>query len=71
MDDMKLLSTEAEGVRESIPEEFRQSLVNSSDRVGALLGLQDSRQDNSDSSADVTGEAQGSERLKISTLLAM
>lgn len=41
MDDMKLLSTEAEGVNEAIPEEFRQNLVNSSGRVGALLGLVD------------------------------
>jgi len=40
MDDMKLLSTEAEGVREAIPEEHRRNLVNSSERVGALLGLQ-------------------------------
>ena len=39
MDDMKLLSTEAEGVREAIPEEHRRNLVNSSERVGALLGL--------------------------------
>lgn len=55
MDDMKLLSTEAEGVREAIPEESRRSLVNSSERVGALLGLQDQREDNSDQSADSSG----------------
>ena len=39
MDDMKLLSTEAEGVNEAIPEENRRNLVNSAGRVGALLGL--------------------------------
>ncbi len=55
MDDMKLLSTEAEGVREAIPEEFRRSLVNSSERVGALLGLQDLREDDGDQSADAAG----------------
>ena len=41
MDDMKLLSTEAEGVNEAIPEDQRKSLVNAQGRVGALLGLQD------------------------------
>ena len=41
MDDMKLLSTEAEGVNEAVPEEHRRNLVNSSGRVGALLGLLD------------------------------
>ncbi|CAL8469135.1 g8676 [Coccomyxa elongata] len=40
MDDMKLLSTEAEGVNEAIPEEHRKALVNAAGRVGALLGLQ-------------------------------
>jgi hypothetical protein len=39
MDDMRLLSTEAEGVQEAIPEENRHSLVNPAGRVGALLGL--------------------------------
>lgn len=38
---MKLLSTEAEGVNEAIPEAQRSSLVNSHGRVGALLGLQE------------------------------
>lgn len=55
MDDMKLLSTEAEGVREAIPEDHRSSLVNSSERVGALLGLQESRQDSSESTSEATG----------------
>ena len=55
MDDMKLLSTEAEGVREAIPDESRHSLVNSSERVGALLGLQEQRDECSDSSADGAG----------------
>ena len=40
MDDMKLLSTEAEGVNEAIAEEHRKTLVNAAGRVGALLGLQ-------------------------------
>lgn len=40
MDDMKLLSTEAEGVNEAVPEEHRKALVNAAGRVGALLGLQ-------------------------------
>lgn len=48
MDDMKLLSTEAEGVNEAIPEEHRSNLVNSSGRVGALLGLLDTPQDGND-----------------------
>ena len=55
MDDMKLLSTEAEGVREAIPEDSRSSLVNSSERVGALLGLQDQRDDSTDQS-DAAGK---------------
>ena len=37
---MKLLSTEAEGVNEAIPENLRPKLVNDVGRVGALLGLQ-------------------------------
>jgi hypothetical protein len=41
MDDMTLLSTEAEGVNDTIPEEFKVSHVNSAGRVGALLGLTD------------------------------
>jgi hypothetical protein len=41
IDDMQLLSTEAEGVAESIPSEHRQMHVNGSGRVGALLGLND------------------------------
>ncbi len=39
MDDMTLLSTEAEGVNDTIPEEHKGSHVNSAGRVGALLGL--------------------------------
>ena len=39
LDDMKLLSTEAEGVNVAIPEADRPLLVNSAGRVGALLGL--------------------------------
>lgn len=39
LDDMKLLSTEAEGVNVAIPEADRPTLVNSAGRVGALLGL--------------------------------
>eukprot|EP00884_Botryococcus_braunii_P008888 jgi/Botrbrau1/17/Bobra.0022s0013.2 len=39
MDDMRLLSTEAEGVQDAIPEQCRQFFVNSAGRVGALLGL--------------------------------
>lgn len=46
IDHMDLLSTEAEGISESIPSESRQSIVNSQSRVGALLGLADERQDN-------------------------
>ena len=42
LDDMKLLSTEAEGVNVAIPEADRQALVNSAGRVGALLGLKSS-----------------------------
>ena len=37
---MKLLSTEAEGVNEAIPDALRPKLVNDVGRVGALLGLQ-------------------------------
>lgn len=39
MDDMTLLSTEAEGVNDTIPEDHKASHVNSAGRVGALLGL--------------------------------
>ena len=39
LDDMKLLSTEAEGVNVAISEADRPLLVNSAGRVGALLGL--------------------------------
>jgi hypothetical protein len=52
MDDMKLLSTEAEGVREAIPEEHRRNLVNISERVGALLGLQSEEEENVDPDQD-------------------
>ena len=41
MDDMTLLSTEAEGVNDTIPEDFKPSHVNGAGRVGALLGLTD------------------------------
>ena len=43
IDDMQLLSTEAEGVSEAVPEERRRALVNRAGRVGALLGLTDTR----------------------------
>ena len=41
MDDMTLLSTEAEGVNDTIPDDFKPSHVNAAGRVGALLGLTD------------------------------
>jgi hypothetical protein len=43
LDDMKLLSTEAEGVSEAIPEALRDGHVNAAGRVGALLGLRDTQ----------------------------
>ena len=46
LDDMKLLSTEAEGVNVAIPEADRPLLVNSAGRVGALLGLKSSEEGN-------------------------
>ena len=55
MDDMKLLSTEAEGVREAIPEDYRRSLVNSSERVGALLGLKDQGSEPTDQESERSG----------------
>ncbi len=58
MDDMKLLSTEAEGVNEAIAEEHRKALVNGAGRVGALLGLQ-SPQDSSSASADKEADSTG------------
>ena len=39
IDDMHLLSTEAEGVNEAIPREHQNAFVNKAARVGALLGL--------------------------------
>ncbi|KAK9796637.1 hypothetical protein WJX73_006128 [Symbiochloris irregularis] len=46
LDDMKLLSTEAEGVNEAMPEERKPQFVNDAGRVGALLGLRSNdRQD--------------------------
>ena len=39
LDDMKLLSTEAEGVNEVISEDRHAEFVNEAGRVGALLGL--------------------------------
>ncbi|KAL6767646.1 hypothetical protein ACKKBF_B36065 [Auxenochlorella protothecoides x Auxenochlorella symbiontica] len=41
IDDMELLSTEAEGVAEAVPEAARGAHVNRAGRVGALLGLHD------------------------------
>ena len=58
MDDMKLLSTEAEGVNEAIAEEHRKALVNGAGRVGALLGLQ-SPQDSSSASTDKEADSTG------------
>ena len=52
MDDMKLLSTEAEGVNEAIAEEHRKALVNGAGRVGALLGLQSPQNGSSAPAAD-------------------
>lgn len=43
IDDMGLLSTEAEGVADGMPEQGRRLHANSVARVGALLGLTDSR----------------------------
>lgn len=43
IDDMQLLSTEAEGVNTAIPEEYMRGHVNRDNRVGALLGLTDLR----------------------------
>lgn len=40
IDDLGLLSTEAEGVSDRIPQTFKSKLVNKALRVGALLGLQ-------------------------------
>ena len=39
IDDMLLLSTEAEGVSDAVPSDNRKALVNKAGRVGALLGL--------------------------------
>ena len=52
MDDMKLLSTEAEGVNEAIAEEHRKALVNGAGRVGALLGRQSPQNGSSAAAAD-------------------
>lgn len=41
IDDMQLLSTEAEGVHDAIPEDYKRTHVNRAARVGALLGLTD------------------------------
>lgn len=41
IDDMHLLSTEAEGVNDSMPEHCRAVHINKAHRVGALLGLTD------------------------------
>jgi hypothetical protein len=42
IDDMQLLSTEAEGVGEAIPTDYKAAVVNRAGRVGALLGLTES-----------------------------
>ena len=47
IDYMDILSTEAEGVADAIPSEYRNEHVNPEDRVGALLGLLDESQDHS------------------------
>ncbi len=39
IDDMQLLSTEAEGVGDAIPQDYKTAVVNRAGRVGALLGL--------------------------------
>ena len=39
IDDMQLLSTEAEGVSEAVPQDHKKTHVNKAARVGALLGL--------------------------------
>lgn len=46
IDYMDILSTEAEGVADAIPSEYRNQHVNLEDRVGALLGLLDESHDN-------------------------
>jgi hypothetical protein len=72
MDDMKLLSTEAEGVREAIPEEHRRNLVNSSERVGALLGLR-SEPENGDPDQDrhSQGSSPSRSRVQFSNLMSL
>jgi len=47
IDYMDILSTEAEGVADAIPDAYRSEHVNSEDRVGALLGLLNESQDHS------------------------
>ena len=69
MDDMKLLSTEAEGVNEAIAEEHRKALVNGAGRVGALLGLQ-SPQDSSSAPADTEADSTGTARQPAAQALA-
>lgn len=51
---MKLLSTEAEGVNEALPEERRPQFVNDAGRVGALLGLRSNERPVSMSSGNRT-----------------
>ena len=61
MDDMTLLSTEAEGVNDTIPEEHRATHVNSAGRVGALLGLTDT----AGPGANMNGELNGGTNFSI------
>lgn len=59
MDDMTLLSTEAEGVSDSIPEEYKASHVNAAGRVGALLGLTELSTDVSEPDSVVPERVEG------------
>ena len=54
LDDMKLLSTEAEGVNEAVPQDLRAKLVNEQGRVGALLGLKAPASDSEGTSSALT-----------------
>ena len=68
MDDMKLLSTEAEGVNEAIAEEHRKALVNGAGRVGALLGLQSPQNGSSTAAADAEDSTGAATALRPSAL---
>lgn len=67
IDDMELLSTEAEGVAEAVPQDARPQLVNRAGRVGALLGLQDA---DSGEAADALGVGGGRVRRRTGSGLA-